>query len=187
MPAYRSASAHRRVSLIRGEAKLIHFLLQPITHSAVHLLFSQPQNSNIMKRILFSLLILAALIKPGVAQEAWQNHFRNTEVEINYRSLECHDEINGIRKKLVVFQFVNLTGKSLSVSFDKQMWYGDKCTGCDRSPEQQFTVKLTPNQTLAGSCEDKTKALYIVEKMIGAKSAALTKFELADIKVLTVQ
>jgi hypothetical protein len=78
---------------------------------------------------------------------------------------------------------VNLTDSKLTVSYDKQMWYDGKCIGCDRSPEQQFSISLEPRQTVAGTCEDKNKALHIVDKMLNVKSTALTKFELADIKV----
>ncbi|HXH17716.1 MAG TPA: hypothetical protein VNJ07_01430 [Chitinophagales bacterium] len=140
-----------------------------------------------MKQIFSLAVIMMALMRLGMAQEIWQNHYRSEEVEINFRYVACHDQANDIHKQLVVFRFVNLTDKDLTVSFDKRMWHGDKCTGCERSKENQFTVKLAAHQTVAGSCDDKTKALYIVEKMLEGTSQALTKFELANIRVLTAQ
>lgn len=137
-----------------------------------------------MKQHLLSAIIIIACLQQGFSQERWQNHYRSSEVEINYSHADCHDNVNNVHKRLVVLQFVNLTGNKMSVSYDKQMYYGDKCTGCDRSPEHQFTVTLEPNQTVTGSCEDKkNKALYIVEKMLDVKGSSLTKFELAGIKV----
>ena len=122
------------------------------------------------------------------AQGAWQNHFRSEKIEINYRSEECHDPANGIHKKLVMLQFVNLTGNALSVSFDKKMWYGTRCIGCDNSAEQHFTLTLNPGETITGTCADKrNKALYIVDKVPGAQSAPLTRFELANVTVFNIR
>jgi len=67
------------------------------------------------------------------------------------------------------------------------MWYGEKCIGCDRSREHRFTIELAPNQKIEGSCLDKTKALYIVEKMLSTNSTALTKFELTEVKTIKKQ
>lgn len=141
-----------------------------------------------MRTHFISAIIMIACAHQGISQEAWKNHYRSSELEINYSYADCHDNINNVHKRLVILQFVNLTGNKIAVSYDKQMWYGDRCTGCDRSPEHQFTVTLEPHQTMVGSCEDKkNKALYIVEKMLDVKSSALTRFELAGIKVSQVE
>src|SRR5687767_9458060 len=137
-----------------------------------------------MKRFSLLMLFIAAFIHAAVSQETWRNYYSSDEIKINYRSMECHDNINGIHKKLVLFQFVNLTERILSLSFDKQMWYNDRCIGCDNSPEQHFTMRLAPKQIIAGSCEDKkAKSLYIVEKMLNAQSSTLTKFDLTNISI----
>ncbi len=137
------------------------------------------------------LLILAAIVPAFVFVKAqgWTNYHNGREVEINYQKAECHDIANGIHKKIVLLQFVNLTNKKLSVSFNKQMWYNGKCTGCDNPPEQHFTVVLNPQQTLEGSCADKrNKSLYIVDKMLnGSGSSSLSKFELSDIQISAIR
>jgi len=129
------------------------------------------------------MLSLVVFIQLGFSQDAWQNRYRSADLEINYLSTQCHDEVNNVHKQIIVLQFVNLTDNQLTVNYDKQMWFDGKCTGCDRSPEHQFTIKLEPRQTIAGSCENRNKALHVVAKMLNVKSTVLTKFEIADIKV----
>ena len=139
-----------------------------------------------MKQLFFAGFIIAAFFQTALSQDTWQNYYRSKDLEINYKRTECHDPANGIHKKIVVFQFVNLTGKMLSVAFERQMWYNGKCTGCDHSPEHQSGIRLAPHQTAEGSCENKTKSLYIIDQMKGG-SSTLTKFELANIKILIAQ
>jgi hypothetical protein len=140
-----------------------------------------------MKKLFFSILFTTVFIYTTLAQQAWQNYYSSNEIRINYRSVECHDVANGVHKKVVLLQFMNLTARNLSVSFDKQLWYNNgKCTGCTPTPEQHFTVNLSPKQSLEGSCEDKsTKSLYIVESMLNIEGTALTKFELVSLRILT--
>ncbi len=141
-----------------------------------------------MKHFLFTTLFFVALISKISAQDAWKNHSRTAELEINYRYAECHDDANGIHKSLVLLQFVNLTNKQLSVSYNKQAWYNDVCKGCENTPESLMGIRLAPNETKIGSCEDKqTKALYIFDKMLHVKANTLQKFELGNIQITTVQ
>ena len=141
-----------------------------------------------MKRLLLLAVLMATLI-PVRSQGSWANYYRSNELEINYHAgIECHDLTNGIHKKIVVLQFVNLTNQNLSISFNKQMWYNGRCIGCDNPAEQHFTVTLDPQQSLVGSCEDKqTKSLYIVDKMLNGGNSMLTKFELANIHIATIR
>lgn len=140
-----------------------------------------------MKRLFLSLLFVSAFI--ASRGQGWTNYYSSREVEINYKSEDCHDVANGVHKKIVILQFVNLSNKKLSVSFNKQMWYNGKCTGCDHPPEQHFIVTLSPQQTLTGSCADKQdKSLYVVDRMLNrAGTTALTKFELSNIQVSTIR
>lgn len=133
--------------------------------------------------------VAAVFMQAALAQDSWQSYSKTSEMEINYRYAECHDNANGIHKSIVLLQFVNLTGNHLSVSFDKKLWYDSgKCFGCDNSPEQHFGLRLSPNQTLTGSCDDKkTTSLFIFDKMLEVKSSKLVKFELANIQIIKVQ
>jgi hypothetical protein len=140
-----------------------------------------------MKRLLILGAIVSAFV--SVKAQSWTNYHSSREVEINYQKAECHDIANGVHKQVMLLQFVNLTNKKLSVSFNKQMWYNGKCTGCDNPPEQHFTITLNPQQTLAGSCADKRdKSLYVVNKMLNRTStSALTKFELSNIQISAIR
>ncbi len=141
-----------------------------------------------MKNFLFTSLLFVALVGNSTAQDAWKNHSRTAELEINYRYEECHDVVNGTHKSIVMLQFVNLTNKQLSVSYNKHAWYNDICKGCENTPESRMGIRLAPNETKAGSCADKqTKALYIFDKMLNVKANTLQKFELANIQITTVQ
>jgi len=140
-----------------------------------------------MKRLLLFTLLVSAFIESKA--QGWTNYYSSREVDINYQSEDCHDIANGVHKKIVLLQFVNLTNKKLSVSFNKQMWYNGKCTGCDNPPEQHFTVILNPQQTLTGSCADKrNKSLYVVDRMLNrTNTTALTKFELSNIQISAIR
>lgn len=141
-----------------------------------------------MKGIYFTALCWATWATGALAQNAWTNYSRTPELEINYRYAECHDTQNGTHKSIVVLQFVNLTGNQLSVSYNKQAWYNDVCKGCENTPESRMGIRLAPYETRTGACDDKkTKAVYIFDKMLDVKSAALQKFELANLQITTVQ
>ena len=136
------------------------------------------------KFVCASLSIVCCLCHLAHGQESLQNYFQSDKIEINYHKTECHDVSNDIHKRIIAFEFVNLTGDKLSVNFNKELWYNDNCIGCDSTPEQQFTVQLEPGQRLAGSCEDKrNKSLYIVDGMLHVNSSVLTRFELKDISI----
>lgn len=141
-----------------------------------------------MKEVLFTLLCLASWLTNATAQDAWKNYSRTAELEINYRYVECHDNANGTHKSIVVLQFVNLTGNHLSVSYNKQAWYNNECKGCENTPESRMGIRLAPNETRTGTCEDKKiKALYIFDKMLDVQAAVLQKFELGNLQIINVQ
>lgn len=141
-----------------------------------------------MKNFFFITFLIAAFTGVASAQEAWKNYSRTDELEINYSYTECHDVQNDVHKSIIVLQLVNLTDKQISVSYNQHLWYDGKCRGCDNLPEQTFGIRLAPNETRTGSCEDsKTKALYVFDKMLNVKAAKLDKFELANIQITTAQ
>lgn len=141
-----------------------------------------------MKNLFFITLLVAAFAGVASAQEAWKNHSRTAELEINYSYTECHDVQNDVHKSIIVLQLVNLTDKQISVSYNQHLYYDGKCRGCDNQPEQTFSFRLAPNETMTGSCENrKVKGLYIFDKMLNVKASELDKFELANIQITTAQ
>lgn len=129
-------------------------------------------------------VLMTIFWQAGVSQDSWQNYFSSTDLEINYKKAECHDPANGIHKSLVLLQYVNHGAKPVSVTFNRQVWYNGKCSGCDQKPEDYYSVKLDANQTISGSCDNRhSKALFIFDKMLDVDSRSLTKFELVDIKI----
>ena len=137
-----------------------------------------------MSKLYILIIIVIYSFSTHAQTTTWENHYRSPEVEINVMPVECHDAANGIHKKLVLLQFVNLTPNELTLSYDKEVWYDGKCAGCG-TDEQRFTITLPANGALSGSCDDKDKSLYIVDKMLNVKSVALTKFELKNIRIIT--
>lgn len=141
-----------------------------------------------MRRFLFTTLFFVAAVYCASAQDTWKNYVRTPELEINFRYAECHDVVNGTHKSIVLLQFVNLTGKQLSVSYNKQAWYNDVCKGCENTPESRMGIRLAPNETKTGSCNDKqARQLTIFNKMLNVKAAELQKFELGNLQITTVQ
>ncbi len=134
-----------------------------------------------MKRIAGIMLLMTGI--SAFAQDNWTNYYNSAEVKVNYKHIECHDDANDIHKKLVVFQFVNLTGNAITVNFSKQLWYDGKCISCDDTSESWFSVRLAANETQEGNCSQRNKAFYALDKLLNVKSKSLTKFELTGIEI----
>ncbi len=130
------------------------------------------------------ILLFTFVFSGAFSQEGWKNYFQSDDLEINYRAEDCHDHANDVHKRLIFFQFVNKTAQTLTITFNKEQWFGDRCINCEDTPENRHIVRLTPQQTLTPNCEEKlSRAYYIFDKMLKQEASKLSRFELKNIQV----
>jgi len=130
------------------------------------------------------LLLFALIPLAGFSQQQWQSYFKNENITIEYRYEDCHDNQNGTHKQYLLLKVSNNTDKAIDVSFRKELWYNEACTGCEgNSPEHQVQLKMKPGAKDEGTCGTSNPSLKIFSKMLDMKKSQLTKFELKNISV----
>lgn len=135
-----------------------------------------------MKNILFFLGILLTLSVSASGE--WASYYADKSVQILYRHEDCHDEINGIHQQKVLFKFVNLTGKTISISFTKELTYTGRPAS---SGDKGYTLTLKPGQSIEGDCTYKDKTFYAFAKHLNMDGTTLQKFDLKNISVTTIE
>ena len=136
----------------------------------------------LVKSIFNGLIMCCLFIVPLNAQENnWKNYFKSEEVRIDYRYQDCISSANGTAKQYVLFKINNETDQPLELTYQRVMWYNDKCLGCDNGTEYTVVLELAPDEQVTGTCEDKNKALKIFSKMLNREASELDKFELRSI------
>ncbi|MES2620453.1 MAG: hypothetical protein V4615_06340, partial [Bacteroidota bacterium] len=75
-----------------------------------------------MKHI-FTTAIMALLCATAFAADNWKTYSKQDQVEIRYRSTDCHDEVNGIHQQKILLQFINLSTDVQEVTFSKELVY----------------------------------------------------------------
>lgn len=118
------------------------------------------------------------------AADEWTNYYSDNSVQVFYRYTDCRNEADGIHQQKVVFKFVNLTGKAIAISFNKQLFYSNQKQSGDDMP---FQLTLPPKQSVEGSCNEKDKALFSFVKHLNMDGAQLQDFKLTNISITTIQ
>lgn len=138
-----------------------------------------------MKKLLKFLGILCLVFSAfsfDVKENDWKVYFENDEIKIESKSLFCDKPTIDIHNSYVVLKITNKTNQSVSVSFNKELWYNDVCTSCNELKEFTTVVTLSPNEILEANCDSKTKELKIFQSHSESKKR-LSKFELKKIEV----
>ncbi len=151
--------------------------LQPILQF-IHLQLIQKIKSKVKKLSLLIGCFGFMLLKAEQPKEA----FSNEQLSVTYTYSNCHDNQNGIRQEKVLLSFQNKTNQTITVSFDRNLWYNDVALNTSGN-EKRFTVELKPNQQIAGECATKDKAFVIFSKQLDIKGRQLTKFALDNISI----
>ena len=118
------------------------------------------------------------LLKAEQPKEA----FNNEQLSITYTNSNCHDNPNGIHQEKVLLSFLNKTNQTITVTFDRNLWYNDVALNTSGN-EKKFTVVLAPNQQITGQCSTRDKALSIFSKHLDFKGRQLTKFALDNVLI----
>jgi hypothetical protein len=118
---------------------------------------------------------------------SWKLFKEVSGMQIFSKEIGCHDNQNGIHEKFIVFQFVNTSSETISVTWQKELWYNEKCTTCDRIPnsENTFNLVLATGESSEGSCDKTSPAgLKIFSNFLyTVKGSLLTKFEFKNLEV----
>ena len=134
-----------------------------------------------MRIVLGTLLFLTSSLLH--AQDVWKHYFENSQLKVEYRYSDCHDEANGIHQQKVLLRFSNLTNSAVDVSFQRKTDYGKGYT--TENNQQHLLVPAKGEKE--GSCSEKDKSLFIFSKHLNMDGRTLQKFELSNINVTTVK
>lgn len=155
--------------------------------------FSELIDKNMNKFLLLAVLVFTMLFnnltfaQNSENQTEWKLYKEVTGLQIYTNDLNCHDNQNGIHNQFICFQFINNSNETMTVSWQHELWYNDKCTTCGRPANNENTYKiiLAPGESIEGNC-DKTSSsgLKIFSNFINtAKGSKLSKFEFKNLEV----
>lgn len=142
-----------------------------------------------MLKMICTVLALTGLCTTLLAQDQWQTVIQQDQVHIESREVVCKDEANGITKQYIQLRLTNPTGKTIEVSYYRQLWYDDNCISCDKEYEEyQHSYTLLPHATMVGDCERPVdKGLMLFAGMPDVQVRKLTKFKLAQLETGVVK
>ncbi|MEX2483501.1 MAG: hypothetical protein WED10_03025 [Brumimicrobium sp.] len=84
----------------------------------------------------------------------------------------------------VFIKYTNLSDSKVKISLQKELHYGDRCSGCDDDPEQSTSLVLPPKTTLEFDENNTDKRFYIfVKDNDGFIKSQLTDFKLKNYKI----
>ena len=121
----------------------------------------------------------------------WTDLYADNDIKIEYKYTNCEYD-DRYNQEFVILQIINLTNKNLTVSWNNQSWYDNKCVNCDedRTDESYTEVMIDANQILTGDCSTQnnlrifSKFSDSLENMPGIKKIVeLTKFKLQNINI----
>lgn len=147
-------------------------------------------------KLIFSISILLMIVSSDLfSQEksrpaTWKTYYENAQVRIEFHYEECKLPSEGTHKEMVYLKVINKTSDIVQVSWEKNLWYGDKCYGCEGDNSEFYvTMLLKPSESREGNCDKMCpNELKIFSKMLNHENLrVLNGFELKDVKVITVK
>jgi hypothetical protein len=138
-----------------------------------------------MNKLLTFLLLLTSIVSFSQTKNQSSSYFSGKGVEINIRVTDCIKPEKGTEIQYLFIEIVNNNNYDIKVSFDKEMWYNDKCQSCNsNTKEYHSSISIKANQSVSANCEDNNKELSIFSKMLNlSKVRKLTKYELKNITI----
>ncbi|MBK7148741.1 MAG: hypothetical protein IPH78_07940 [Bacteroidetes bacterium] len=132
---------------------------------------------------LLGLLVLILSTCGIQAQDVWETYFQDSQLKVEFRYADCHDEANGIHQQKVLLRFLNLTKSALEVSYQRKPDYGEGYT----SETNLQHIRLGANAVMEGSCTEKDKSLFLFRRHLNRQGRSLQRFELANIQAIIVK
>lgn len=132
-----------------------------------------------------NLLAYISYLLLQTASSDWQTYKTTPEVNVFYRTEQCHDEANGIHRENILLKFVNKTDKKVTVFWQLESYTNNECNTCGKD-EYKFSLVLNPKASVEGNCSSVGHDLKIFVKHLDLPNhKTFTKFELGDLKVYT--
>ena len=144
---------------------------------------------NFILCLFFSLLSFQLAFGQNTSEDlsSWKLYKEISGLQIFSKEIGCHDSQNGIHEQYIVFQFINNTTEKITVVWQKEVWYNDKCVTCDIPShlENNYTFSLAPGESVEGTCEaSSSSGLKIFNHFMNtSKGSKLTKFEFKNMKI----
>ena len=126
-----------------------------------------------------------------VRTDVWTEYMTVEGVKIEYRFADCEDSQHPYFRgqSVIFFQFTNLTSENIKMNWERESYYDNACTNCDKinSGEHSFAVDLKPKETISGDFDSfESTALYIfsnwIEATLGRTEITLTQFNFVNIQ-----
>lgn len=118
------------------------------------------------------------------APATWQPYKTTPQVDVFYRTEQCHDEVNGIHREYILLKFVNKTDENLVVLWNLESYSNNVCSTCG-SDEYKYSLKLDAHQTLEGECSSEPHKLKVFVKHLDLPNhSTFTKFELGNLRTV---
>lgn len=137
---------------------------------------------NTLQKIIFGLTTLIMLLSLKPQNSEWQIKHESAEIKIEFKKDLCTKIDSDIQNEYVFLKITNKTNQAITVSFDKEAWFGENCSNCG-SIENHVNVKINANESFESSCEN-DKTLKIFSGKPNVKSVkSLTRFELTNIQI----
>jgi hypothetical protein len=147
-----------------------------------------------MNKYIFILAILLAMFSNFLTfsqdvtnSGSWKLYKEITGLQIFSKELSCNDDQNGIHQQFIIFQFVNSTSEQMNISWQKETWYDEKCTTCDKPANNENTYHLTlePGESIEATCDKNSPSgLKIFSNFLNTvKGSHLTKFEIKNLSI----
>ena len=143
-----------------------------------------------MKRTLPAILIAFALNSFAQNTNDWTTYSENDTIKIQWQYQNCiySDHFDS---EYVILEITNKINKELTIDWQGQLWYDDKCINCETVNEENRKQIIIPAASVAeGKCTMNnslrifSKFTEDLDNMPGVnKITALTKFELTNIKI----
>jgi hypothetical protein len=85
---------------------------------------------------------------------SWTKLTETTNVLVNYQYVECNVPADGLYADYVFLQFENKTNKTITISWEPELYYGGICATCNASGfEKKYTISLAPQETKIPNCD----------------------------------
>jgi hypothetical protein len=120
----------------------------------------------------------------------WQPIYKTQALTIDYIVNTCENKDLNVNSERVHLRLNNPSNNAVKIEFDYQLYYDEKCYGCDdNTGEFHKTVILPAKKNKEGSCNTtKETDLSFFSKWIGLPSnkEELSHFQISNIKITSI-
>ena len=117
----------------------------------------------------------------------WLTYYDNEEFVIEYKFVECDPSI-GYDNESILLKFNNKTSQTITISWNKNLYYDGVCKTCDYPDEYHYELQLQPMVEVEGNCDIYSDSkLKIFSKFVDqnyTKGLKLTAFELSKLNLI---